>query len=260
MTADQALAHSWFTKPLTEAKLLEEGYKRVIRFWMRRDEDEEIMEDLPGRTPAPHTNESTTIGPRFRRKLPDVSSSPYFGLDRHINQKVASKRKNILAEVDNSGSRFLTSDVYRKAPSRRGIDISARQDQEVHIESVDGRDMFGSLSNSLGEDSRAFDMDEVSLVPTNPVPRVETSVHSMNDSVIPETPRPEDIIETQDESPPKRVRVESENDEERRLHDEVAKSIPKYSSAKVLKDELMKKRLEKEMARLRTRHASVLSQ
>lgn len=260
MTADQALAHSWFTKPPTEAALLEEGYKRVMRFWRKRDENEEVIEDLPGRTPLHYTNESTTMGPRFRRKLPDASSSPYFGLDRHINQKIASKRKNILAEVNNSGSRFLTSDAYRKAPTRPSINIPARRNKEVSVESVDGRDMFGSFSNGLCKDSQRFDMDEVSLVPTSPVPRVEKAHGpSISDSVVPETPQPEAMIETQDESPSKRVRVQSENEEERSMHDEVAKTISKYSSAKVLKDELMKKRLEKEMAGLRARHSSVLS-
>ncbi|CZR59166.1 related to myosin light chain kinase 2 [Phialocephala subalpina] len=260
MTADQALAHSWFTKPPTEAALIEEGYKRVIRFWRKRDEDEEVMEDLPGRTPISYANESTTTGPRFRRKLPDASSSPYFGLDRHINQKIASKRKNVLAEVNNSGARFLTSDSYRNMPNRRGVNISAQRDKQVNVEIVDGRDMFGSFSNGLSNGSQQFDMDEISLVPTKPVPRLEETIEfSMGDSVIPETPQPEAMIETQDESPPTRVRVESENDEERSMHDEVAKTIPKYSSAKVLKDELMKKRLEKEMARLRRKHSSVPS-
>ncbi|KAE8446107.1 hypothetical protein EG329_012478 [Mollisiaceae sp. DMI_Dod_QoI] len=254
MTADQALNHSWFTKPATEAALLEEGYKRVIKFWRKRDDDEQVMEDLPGRTTTSHADVKTTTGPKFRRKIPDTSSSPYFGLDRHLNQKVISKRKNILEEVNNSGARFLTSDVPRKT----AVDMLARRNNHVSIECVDGRDIFKSSSNVLGQDFEQSDLDEVSLVPTSPLPRSRKGCSfDMSNPAISETAQLQTSGPAKLKSSRKRERIESENENDRRLHDEVAKSLPKYSSARLLKEEVIKKRLEVEMSRLHARHSSV---
>jgi serine/threonine protein kinase len=256
MTADQALDHPWFTQPGTEAKLLVEGYQRVIRFWRKRDDYEQVMEDLPGRTTFSYPDKNPP-GPKPWRRIPDVSSSPYFGLERHLNQnhnqKLASKRKNILEEVNNSGARFLMSDTSRKTASTKA---SFRQSKQP-IESVDGRDIFGTSSSIQKERSEEPDPDEVSLVPTTPIPHAERNYgFDLSDAVIPNSQQKLLSMRPRAASARKRVRIESENEEERSLREEVAKALPKYSSAKVLKDELMKKRLEKELADLRVRHTS----
>ncbi|KUJ19885.1 Pkinase-domain-containing protein, partial [Mollisia scopiformis] len=246
MTADQARKHPWFTEPAEEAKALKEGYQKIIRFWRKRDEYENVLEDLPGRNITSRSDTSTP-GPRFRRKIPDASSSPYFGLERHLQQKVVSKRKNILEEVNNSGGRFLTSDAHHKGP---GVSMRTRRDKQVTFESVDGRDIFGTSSSAVRDELEDVDLDEVSLIPTTPIPRVEKGYgFNLSDAVIPESP------EAQSMTRPKRVRIASENEEERSMYEAAAKTIPKYSSAKVLKDEVTKRRLEKEMAGLRARHS-----
>jgi serine/threonine protein kinase len=45
MTAAEAVEHSWFTRPASEAAALAEGIKRINRFWKRRDiSSEEVLE------------------------------------------------------------------------------------------------------------------------------------------------------------------------------------------------------------------------
>lgn len=48
MTADQAISHSWFTKPRGEAAALRDGLDRLNQFWMKRDTEAEVLESVRG--------------------------------------------------------------------------------------------------------------------------------------------------------------------------------------------------------------------
>ena len=45
MTAAEAINHSWYTKPASEAEALADGIKRINRFWKQRDiPSDEVLE------------------------------------------------------------------------------------------------------------------------------------------------------------------------------------------------------------------------
>ena len=45
MTAAEALEHSWYTKPTREAQALDEGLRRINRFWVKRTiPSDEVLE------------------------------------------------------------------------------------------------------------------------------------------------------------------------------------------------------------------------
>src|SRR3954469_24287537 len=48
MTADEAIDDSWFTKPLGEARALNEGIERICRFWRKRESEDELLEGVSG--------------------------------------------------------------------------------------------------------------------------------------------------------------------------------------------------------------------
>lgn len=113
-------------------------------------------------------------GPKFRRKIPDATSSPYFGLDRHLNQKAPSGRKRLLDDLNESGSPFVT------APALQHIEPAANTGAQMgkglnRIASVDGMDLFGMSPLKIRAescDSRG-DIEIIDLEPTTSGPERE---------------------------------------------------------------------------------------
>ncbi|KAG9245311.1 kinase-like domain-containing protein [Calycina marina] len=187
MTAGEALHHSWLTKPRREAEALSEGIEKVNKFWTMRDADEDILESLPG-AEIPSAIVDTATGPRFRKRLPDVSmASPYFGLDRHIYSKEQSTRKQILEDLMNSGSQFLIQEkpIFQKTPaSPKASSLTAKY--------VPANDLFGSLGEDPEQNQVIEGSDEAELLPTTLVENVYgfNATHNSCHTVT-QTPRPD---------------------------------------------------------------------
>jgi serine/threonine protein kinase len=226
MTALEALNHAWYKMPPTEAAELEEGHQRVIGSWKARETGIDVIENLPGRvvpTPAP----TDRVGSKLRRgKIPDASLSPYFGLDRHLMQKVPSKRKDILANLNESGSHFITEPSQNKHTVATTV---GQADRVVTITSVDGSDIFGK--------SLQPDLDNVKLVPATPIASPEKAYGSPVKS--PADSAGENFAGVADTHHNKRARKESWDLEDRRIHDVVAKQLPTYTTGKAMKEMTM---------------------
>jgi serine/threonine protein kinase len=247
LTATQALNHSWFKKPLSEAALLEERYERVIRFWRKRDDDE-VIENLPSKVTASQEDQIVKSGPKFRRKIPDTTLSPYFGLDRHLLPKIPSKRKTILDTLNESGSPFLVPEQHRN--NYRIANTAARRLSAVRVLTVEGSDLFGSARPSSPTSQGESELDEICLVPTSHlIPHSERiSGLDMGDGVkfiaLPAEATSLDSESGVAVEKHKRRRRGSEDPEERKLRDGVAKELPRYSTAKALKDAVDRKKGE----------------
>lgn len=248
LTATQALNHSWFKKPLSEAALLEERYEKVIRFWRRHNNDE-VIEYLPGRIRAGQEDRIITSAPKSRKKIPDITFSPYFGLDRHLQPRAASKRKQILDTLNESGSPFLVTEQSQH--KTRVSNTSTHMREVVSIEAVKGIDLFGSFRSSKATSQEQSDLDEICLVPTTPlVSHSERFVgFDMSDpqKVLSSTVGATEVDSREGDvggGKQKRSRRESEDPEERRLRDGVAKDFPRFGTAKALKDAVEKKKQE----------------
>ena len=120
------------------------------------------LQALPGTgIVSPIATEVT--GPRFRKKIPDATSSPYFGLDRHLNQKAPSGRKRLLDDLNESGSPFLTSHAtQRKSVTNLGAQRVKGMNRVV---SVDGTDLFGMSpqKKDISQSGGDFGIDVVDL-------------------------------------------------------------------------------------------------
>ena len=245
MTASDTLKHEWYKMPLTEAAELEEGYQRVIASWKGRETSVDVMEDLPGRvTAAPAPTERVASKVR-RGRIPDASLSPYFGLDRHLIEKIPSRRKDILANLSQSGSRFITETSQDKKSVPNTL---ARRDRIVPITSVEASDIFGkSLQPAL---------DSVELVPATPIASPEKAHGSPVTS--PLESGDESLISDFDirSNSQAKKRKQSWDPDDRRIHDIVAKQLPRFTTAKVMKDAVNKM---KEMAMVEGRVESVRS-
>jgi len=234
MTAKECLEHSWYTKPYSEAAAIERAYERVTASWKPRKNTDETIEHLP--SSRAYAADKTSHMPR--RKFPDATLSPYFNLDRHLKQKEVPERKRILADLNNRGSHFVTNSAE---PTSSTINISVPRSQgSSRVQSVDGNDLFkkSTQTSKFPKDivlENDPDLDEVSLVPTEPVVRNQN-----NRIASPKRPlsssdlsvRPGDQSEARAN---KRARKETDHEDDR-IHDVVSKALPALCSAKVYKD------------------------
>lgn len=163
MTAEQALNHSWYKKPLTEADAMERAYERVIKFWQPRESFEEVTEHLPGSK----AHEADTTTKKSKRKFPDSSASPYFSLDRHLHERSAAtlmpKRKRILADLNESGSMFVANRAEPEFPSLKAWQLKAKALPDIY--QVSSSDIFGTSTQTSAVLKAGSDTDEVSFVP-----------------------------------------------------------------------------------------------
>ena len=99
------------------------------------------LQALPG-VVLPSPTPVATSRPLLRKRIPDATSSPYFGLDRHLKQKAPSGRKRLLDDLNESGSPFVTSQELQ--PLRPIANTSAQRGLvSSRVISVDGSDIFG---------------------------------------------------------------------------------------------------------------------
>lgn len=253
ISASKALEHSWFKKPVSEATELENGYQRVIRLWKARNSEENVIESLPGRpiyvppSTADHSDKPRSL---LRRKLPDATASPYFNLDRHLLPKVPSKRRELLANLNESGSCFIRSGESQKTNSIANMAVRRKQDI-VNVINVDGKDIFGTSQVNRPTNEEDADVDAVDIIPTKPVPEKRFGFN-LSDPINPISSPPtvgRNSAEVEPDLPNnKRARRELV---EQRLHDLAAKELPKYCSAKAYKDAVTKKRSEAKMSDFR---------
>jgi serine/threonine protein kinase len=245
LTATEALNHSWFKKPLSEAALLEARYQKVIRFWRKR-EDDEVIEKIPSEVSTNHGDQIMTSAPRSRRNIPDSTLSTYFSLDRHLQPKVVSKRKMILETLHQSGSPFLVTGQNQDKVKTANNTMS--RGDIARVQSVRGIDLFGSFpsSKASSQPEPEVDIDEICLVPASSlVPHSERTfgfdrIDSLGEL---SSPAKEDTREL-DAGVRKRKRRESEDPEERNIRDGVAGALPRYSTAKAFKDAVEKRKQE----------------
>lgn len=238
MTAAQALNHSWFKKPRSEAAAIEEVCRRITRFWKKRDDDPHSMiEALPSFRIADRAGDVSSRQNKSRRKIPDASSSPYFSLDRHLKQRPSSHRRTLLADLNKSGSQFITTKDSKFS--------------RLRVQSTHGRDIFGKSQENLDSNS-PDEEEEVSLAPTSPFPPEKTYGFCLSDPGSPPVFNHKSAIENSEisqQGSSKRVRFDSEDPEERALRDAVAREGPRWQTAKDFGDAIKKRRLE-ELSRM----------
>jgi hypothetical protein len=170
MTATEALNHCWYQQPATEAALLREGISKINRFWKKRSIfGDGILEALPGYM-LPQTDAQRALKtPNLISKYPDGSLSPYFGLEKHLQERPSnSGRKRILEDLHELGSQFITLSPHQAKA------IAIESDTQpisgvARAMSVDGRDIFAVSNTSSTEDPT----DEIALVSTDPLHRSE---------------------------------------------------------------------------------------
>ena len=193
---------------------------------------------LPGIVLTAATSPDTSIT-KLRRKIPDTSMSPYFGLDRHLNQKMPSTKKRLLADLNESGTQFVTFQSPSKqiATANTGVQKDKGSSRVI---SVEGRDLFGMSAETKPDLS---DIEELDLIPTTPRSRMEDQVRfNHGKSSRPSTsPSEESRHGSTGPSTSKRAIIGSDA-ADGRIHSMVAKQLPmpRYTSAKTLRDTVSK--------------------
>ena len=230
----------WYKTPKTEATALEQGYDRVIQFWKPREAGEDVIEALPGTiflSDAP----TDIVMPRLRRtKLPDASLSPYFGLERHLTQRTTQTRQDILANLDECGSHVIVG--YPAQLVRAPAPSSTLRTTRIQISHVQATDLFG-MSQDLASPQqccegpalrvesqtpeRAYDFD---LIVDEIEPQNHTEESASGNSDSPDA----------DSVGLPRARKESWCLADRRIHDVVASQLPRFATAKVMKDAIIR--------------------
>jgi hypothetical protein len=138
MLAIEAVEHDWFRRPDSPgvAAKLDELLERANKYWWKRASSINLIECLPDVTLAEGKGAGThniyqQDRRKTRRKIPDVTALPYFGLDRHLQNPEAvsssilnSKRQRLLANLIETDSKFLDTGVQDR---EQGIIIESRK-------------------------------------------------------------------------------------------------------------------------------------
>ncbi|KHJ31908.1 putative camk protein kinase [Erysiphe necator] len=101
MSASEALRHPWYTMPVTEAKMIEIGYQRVIRLWKKRTSNVSFKKITQNNDFAMSISKSD---PMFM-ELQDTTISPYFSLNINLKDGKTPKPRASLKNYD--GNFFL---------------------------------------------------------------------------------------------------------------------------------------------------------
>lgn len=237
MTAMQAVNHPWYKKPPIST-LMEQAYDRVIKFWKPRDHNADILEYLPGYI-APVAEGAGSVR---RKRLPDVSLSPYFNLDRHLQPRSPQmeKRRRIIDDLRVSGECFLTSESQQHLPRH-----SQRRKSRLLVKSVCGIDLFGSYRTLLGRpaksstelsDKASYTGDDISEIEANE----EATQHSQDPLA------PFNDIDDIHARLSNNTRARKETDPANQgIHDAASLRVAKFCSAKAFNDEVKRVREEK---------------
>ncbi|CZT13325.1 related to myosin light chain kinase 2 [Rhynchosporium graminicola] len=229
MTAEEALEHSWMTKPPTEAAAIEQCCRKMVQYWKRRDTDEVVIE-LPQR----QAKELQEKSRRSKSKIPDASSSPYFSLERHLHRRKASQRRTVLEGLSKTHSQFVTTNDVSK-PTR------------LRIVSTHGSDIFGKsperpVKGQLSGDEEGLLISNTQYI-TSSTAEENSRERAADSQIEADRQSMSSRCNTQNTSQ-KRTRTVSEDPKEKNLRDEVAKNGPKWQSAKELKIAIMRRRVE----------------
>jgi serine/threonine protein kinase len=241
LTASQALQHSWLRKPLTEGAAIDEACKRISRFWKRREHDDRVIEDLPDRVLALQNERlPSSSGTKPRRRIPDVSPYPYFGLDRYFQQPGPhSTRGPLLDNLKEKDELFVTEKSV--APPKH------RHHQNMRVVSVSARDLFGMSQKKVNAGpSSEFENyddgkeDELSLLPL-PTIRDEGKDHYLTYTESSTGARSRKSNGGfQKSHATKRPRTESGKHDESRPRERITEQIPRCSNAKDFGDMVRK--------------------
>lgn len=244
MTAHEAIQHAWFCKPRGVGEELKKLYERANRHWHPRPGNSPVVEDVPDVQPTPGTiterscNENDRACANTPKKLPDVTTSVYFSLDRHLQTSIPP-RKRVLPPVPNG---FLIQPSDHKSQELLTHAMAGRP----RIRAVQGSDIFGQASQDPHKDQQ-----ESTNLSTTVLSTSSSTLQSDTRAQLKRTPSPKDrsVQTTDNELAPtrKRVRVDSFTPDERRLHDEVGRSYPKLMSARRYVEELAKRRQQQQL-------------
>ncbi len=221
MTATQALFHEWFTKPFHEAAEMEEGYKRMLWYWGKREEDE-VIERIPDRPWHPSLDQDFRSSTTLREKvqgLPDAPPYPYVSLDRYTNPRAPAMRGKLLEALNEKGISFVP-------PSESRL----RRRSSVKITMAEGIDLFGT---ALAQDGMLGikvqpELGEVDLLTTVAPPMEKVFGFRPSKYSHPQSSFQSDLSQFAH----KRARRGSENSDERELHDAARKEESPWRMAK----------------------------
>lgn len=241
ITTEEALEHPWFKKPLSEALELQKGHKRIIQFWKERNHDEEvIIHSRPGSLLSRYvpTNPSDHTILRLRKRLPDVSASPYFGLDRHLHNRVPSNKKELIKSLNGTGIRFVESRNKRTRMRISGLGDSLQYPPAKTVRSSDiFQRSIADVTNAESQDKTQDDLDVVGTICQTISSEGGASVTTCLGFTQSEQPLELDIVDNQKDMQEiyrrKRGRTDSED---RRIQDAAVEKLPRYTTAKALKD------------------------
>jgi serine/threonine protein kinase len=238
MTINEALDHSWYSKPPREAKALKEALERINRFWKPREKDNTVIEALPPVSiNIPSIPERQVV--KLRKRVPDASLSPYFGLDRHLLQRMPSTRKRILEDLNESGSQFINATNLKMGTAENCIEKRGDRSADK-VMSVDGGDLFGMCQEGRSTMQSGSDLDEVgqTLFNWKTESRIDSGMDP-DDTIYTLGPSTAISMHSIEPSIYKRVRKESD-EEDKRVHDIAARELPRLSTAKALKEAVCK--------------------
>ncbi|RDW89508.1 hypothetical protein BP6252_01540 [Coleophoma cylindrospora] len=142
-----ALAHSWYTHPRGhDPEEAENLYKRSIKFWQPREPKVDGIKYLPNYMP----DHAGTGSQKHSMKLRYASSSPYFNMRRHNEQKTPSHREHVLAVLAEHGSQFISDNLTDREKSKTVADSTRlKTDAQPTSKIVRANDLFGAEHNIL---------------------------------------------------------------------------------------------------------------
>lgn len=239
MTAHQAIQHDWFCKPRGVGDELKKLYERANRQWHPRPGNMLVVENIPDVQQRPKITTEFSINGHDKvcantpRKLPDVTSSPYFSLDRHL-QVAIPPTKRIQPPVPHG---YFNQPRGQK--SKRFF--SHAMAKRVQIRSVQAGDIFSQASPNPRQDwKEAADLRIMIRSKSQTAPKTDTIADLARSPL--KTPRSDQTEGLGMAPSKKRARDESFTPDERRLHDEVGRAHPMLMSAKRFGEEISKKR------------------
>lgn len=232
MAADEALNDSWFTKPAGEAVALKAAIGRICRFWTKRESNDNLLEGFPGVIIDSLADTDPPVT-KLKRKFPDTSASPYFGLDRHLLSRPESTRKQMIDDLNQSGSQFLKSS--EPTHTTTSLKMHNGRKRKPSVVTVEGSDLFASSKAMERSLRNASKLDEVDVVQTHPVFRKLASSSRLQDQIDVSTSFTTNASDLADLTAHKRARKESED---RRTHDAAVKELPRYTNAKELREKV----------------------
>jgi serine/threonine protein kinase len=133
INATHALSHPWFHFPAWVGPALESIEASAYQFWKPRHMGVQLIQELSDVTL------SKNICRRISDKLPDATTSAFFGLDKRLNPLAPRKEKKLmmLEKMHEAGSKFVVEDSPQKESRKR-------RRSHFPVKAVDGKNIFHS--------------------------------------------------------------------------------------------------------------------